>query len=166
MIVGLLAAGLLGGALFGGALLAGYKYAWLPRQATIARPAAVAPTGPELAATPTDPAPAAGPGAAAPAPEVAAATPPVSAPAAPTPAAATAAIVFSSAAPGTNRLTASCDGTDTSGAGEVTVGAARAESCVVRAVLSDRSRMVAEVSGVTAGRYTCFAGGAKTCTRD
>lgn len=146
LVFGLLAVGILGGALFGGAVLGAYKYAWLPRQAAMSAPAQPVTAPTPAAIEPLAPAP--------PAPEP---TPP---------AAPSRAIVFASAAEGTQRLTASCDGTDTSGTGEVTVAAPRAESCVVRAVLSDRSRLVAEVPGATSGRYTCFAGGAKACTRN
>ena len=72
-------------------------------------------------------------------------------------------VVFISAAPDTAKVTVSCDGKETSGADRVAMSGAKAELCVVKVMLKDRTRITAEVHGVEKGSYTCFAGGDKTC---
>jgi hypothetical protein len=73
--------------------------------------------------------------------------------------------VFSSAAADTARLTVTCDGHEAGGTTEAAYAGATATKCSVKAILADRSRLYGEVDGATAGHYTCFADGAKACTR-
>lgn len=75
-------------------------------------------------------------------------------------------VVFISAAPDTAKVTISCDGKETSGTDRVAMAADKAELCVVKVMLKDRTRMVTEVHGVEKGTYTCFTNDAKSCVRE
>ncbi len=74
-------------------------------------------------------------------------------------------VLFVSAAPDTAKLTISCDGKTSSGPDRAAMAAPTAELCAVTVMLSDRTRLVTEVSKVEKGTYTCFANGEKACTR-
>jgi hypothetical protein len=72
---------------------------------------------------------------------------------------------FVSAAPDTAKITVSCDGTEVSGATSVGLAAASAQKCAVKVMLSDRTRLVAEIAAPEPGTYRCFEGGSKECVR-
>lgn len=137
--VGLLLVGLVIGGVLGGALLL-YRLWWIPAH-----------SGVTIAPSPSTP-------------SVDASTPAVAPASDATPAPADA-IVFTSAAADTTRITASCDGKDYNGTDHVVVPGPKADKCLVKAVLKDRSRLMAEVSGVSTGNYACFTGGGKECAR-
>ncbi len=74
-------------------------------------------------------------------------------------------IRFRSAEPNTTKINVRCDAANAKGTTEAVVGAASAKTCTVTAILSDRSRLSAVVTGPTEGSYRCFADGAKDCLR-
>ena len=74
-------------------------------------------------------------------------------------------VLFVSAAPDTAKLTLTCDDKTSSGPDRAAMAAPTAELCRVTVILSDRNRLVTEVSKVEKGTYTCFANGEKACTR-
>ncbi|MDP2317569.1 MAG: protein kinase [Pseudomonadota bacterium] len=77
-------------------------------------------------------------------------------------------LTFISRAPDTAKITVSCDGVEVTGADSVGLAATSATTCSVKVMLKDRTRLYGEVSGATAGTYTCFEGGTsgtKECVR-
>ncbi len=125
--------GVLGGLLIA-AMVLGYTW-YTAREAPSAPPVASAPAAAPATAPAVAPAPAAGPDD----------------------------VTFVSAAADTLKVTASCGGKDTTGAGSVVVAGPVSGPCVVKLVKKDRSRVIAEVASPSAGTYTCFAGDAKAC---
>lgn len=80
-------------------------------------------------------------------------------------AAAPATIEFHAAGEGIKKMRASCDGEKGSGKAVAAVPLESASSCMVTAILEDRSRLNATVSGPQAGVYRCFADGEAQCSR-
>ncbi|MDP2305803.1 MAG: hypothetical protein Q8P18_07225 [Pseudomonadota bacterium] len=74
-------------------------------------------------------------------------------------------ITFVSRAPDTAKITVTCDGVEAVGTDSVAIAAPSAASCAVKVMLKDRTRLFGDVSGATAGTYTCFDGGTKECVR-
>ncbi|MES2639189.1 MAG: serine/threonine-protein kinase [Myxococcota bacterium] len=74
-------------------------------------------------------------------------------------------ITFVSRAPDTAKITVTCDGVEAVGTDSVGLAATTATSCAVKVMLKDRTRLFSDVSGATAGTYTCFDGGTKECVR-
>ncbi len=74
-------------------------------------------------------------------------------------------VVFISAAPETAKVTLTCDGKETTGVDHVAMTGTKAELCLVKVMLKDRTRMVTEVHGVEKGTYTCFTNDEKSCVK-
>jgi hypothetical protein len=72
-------------------------------------------------------------------------------------------VVFTSAALETVRVTVHCSGASAHGATMASVPVDAAGTCTVTAILADRDRISAVVSGAAAGRYRCFVEGSATC---
>ncbi len=72
-------------------------------------------------------------------------------------------VVFESAAEGTSRVAVHCTDASAHGATRATVPAAAAATCTVTAILADRDRISAVVTGAGEGRYRCFAEGSADC---
>ncbi len=84
-------------------------------------------------------------------------------PGAPVVATVTGGLNFVSKVADTAKITVTCDGKELSGTTQVGFDMASAEKCGVKVMLSDRTRMYAEVGMATAGTYRCFEGGTKEC---
>ncbi len=77
------------------------------------------------------------------------------------------ALRFVSEASGTGRVSVECTGGKGNEKGtEVSVPLDSAEQCLVTAILEDRSRLRATVTGASAGTYRCFAGGKEACEKE
>jgi serine/threonine-protein kinase len=74
-------------------------------------------------------------------------------------------LTFVSRSPDTAKITVSCDGVEATGVESVGLEATAADKCAVKVMLKDRTRLFAEVADAKTGTYTCFADGAKACTR-
>jgi hypothetical protein len=75
-------------------------------------------------------------------------------------------IVFVSEDARTQKLKVRCAGSSSSGALEARLDVASAEQCMVTAILQSRERLSTVLDAVSEGRYTCFADGAETCSRE
>jgi hypothetical protein len=62
-------------------------------------------------------------------------------------------------------MSVDCGGTEQAGVGEVVIHGPVKGPCLVTLVKPDRSRLRAEVEAPSAGRWTCFAGDARVCTK-
>ena len=152
VIVGVIAlCGLLGLGL--GGSYVGYLY-WSSHQAVSDQPAGPVP------ATTTPPEPTATPAAAAPEATVPAAAAATLA----SPTLGPADLLFAGPADARS-MSVDCGGVEQTGVTEVFVAGPVTSNCLVTLVKKDRSRLRADVESPAAGRWTCFAGDAKACTK-
>ena len=75
------------------------------------------------------------------------------------------AIRFQSGAADTTRVTVTCDGREFTGDTWVDVTGLVPTSCTVRVMLKDRTRLYTDVQAPTAGVWTCFQDGGRSCAR-
>lgn len=95
------------------------------------------------------------------------ATPPAEPSPVPEPARSGPALRFVSEAAGTARVSVECAGGKENQKGvEVAVPLESSDQCLVTAILEDRSRLRATVTGATAGTYRCFVGGKEACAKE
>lgn len=127
-----------------GLVLGGGYVGWLYYQSTLAAPVTAVATTPAATAAPA---------------------PIVSTAPAPAAVAGPNDVVFVSAAIDTRSVSVECGGVSATGVLETVVVGPVTGPCLVSLVKKDRSRLRADVSAPTAGRWTCFTGDAKSCTK-